>query len=419
MPHFIKALRAPGARGAIESTAPTQGVNEAQTTDNIPTHSSKPKSRRLDRWLHVVVEFSGSEFVFFSLMAALLTRAFMGIQFGQSENWQVIISDVQAILTYVFDSLLMRQQLNSYGSLLKDTASLRSRASSMKRMLKKLAAVGEPKIIMLNNVEPERLPGFALELPTENWLGRVSTHASNIIGHIVTVGLFWVCIFIWIGFGHYCGWSNQWQLYINSATSALMVFIFAFLANIRERHNRHAARCLDMVFQADASLERNLRIKTEDILPNPPDVVPAPKVTRIQRAIDYYADVVGTLVGIVLLLVIVAWVAVGPVLSFSSNRWLFIGTYAGLVGMNDGFVLRNVDFQLRSYEDEQLELVRLDDIELFQALEVPQPLDEQVDNTSLSCRISILMGKVCSHQVTVILGAASIIRLIIGSSAMH
>jgi low-affinity ferrous iron transport protein len=154
-------------------------------------------------------------------------------------------------------------------------------------MLRSIAATGGKQTVVLHNVEVQGQSGFALELPTENWLGRVSTHASNIIGHIVTVGLFWVSIFIWIGFGHYCGWSNQWQLYINSATSALMVFIFAFLANIRERHNRYAERCLNIIFQADASLERNLRAKTNDTIPNPSVVVLASKVTRIQRAIDY------------------------------------------------------------------------------------------------------------------------------------
>jgi low-affinity ferrous iron transport protein len=59
------------------------------------------------------------------------------------------------------------------------------------------------------------------------------------MGHIATVFGFWVCIFIWVGFGKYCNWSNTWQLYINSATSALMVFILAFLANIRERHTKY------------------------------------------------------------------------------------------------------------------------------------------------------------------------------------
>jgi low-affinity ferrous iron transport protein len=261
---------------------------------------------------------------------------------------------------------------------------------------------------------------FAIDLPSENWLGRVSTQSSHLIGHIVTVGLFWVGILIWIGFGHYCGWSNQWQLDINSATSALMVFIFAFLANIRERHNKYTERCLDIIYRVDSSLELNLRLKTDDLIPNPPIVIPAPKVTRIQRAIDYYADVVGTLIGIaLLLLVIVVWVTIGPVLSWGSNWWLFIGTYAGLVGMNDGFVLRNVDYQLRKHEDEQLKLVRLDDLELFEAISEPQPPGDQAIDTSLSCRISTRMGAVCSHEVTIVIGAALVIGMIAGSSAMR
>jgi low-affinity ferrous iron transport protein len=46
-------------------------------------------------------------------------------------------------------------------------------------------------------------------------------------------------------------------------------------------------------------------------------------------------------------------VAIGPALSFDSNWWLLIGTYAGLIGMNDGFVLRNVHNVLHGYEDAQ------------------------------------------------------------------
>jgi low-affinity ferrous iron transport protein len=72
-------------------------------------YTAKAKGSRLDRWRDTVVKFSGSEFVFLSIMAALLTWALMGIKFGNSENWQVVISDVQAIFTYVFDSFLMRQ----------------------------------------------------------------------------------------------------------------------------------------------------------------------------------------------------------------------------------------------------------------------------------------------------------------------
>lgn len=393
---------------------------DSENTQSDGYHT-KAKTRHLDRWLDAVVKFSGSEIVFFGVMAALLIWAFLGIKFGKLENWQVVISDVQAILTYVFDSFLMRQQLNSYGSLLEVTACLRSRDASTKRMLKRLMIDAAPaEKVVLTKVEERNISESANELPSENWLGRVSTRASNVIGHIVTVGLFWVGIFIWIGFGHYCGWSNQWQLYINSATSALMVFIFAFLANIRECHNQYTERCLDVIYRADSTLEHNLRLRTDDSIPNQPIVIPAPKTSKIQRAIDYYADVVGTLAGIALLLIVVTvWVAVGPLLSWSANWWLFIGTYAGLVGMNDGFVLRNIDFQLRRHEDEQLELVRLDDLELFEAINEPQLPDDEAVDTSLACQISVWMGTICSHRYTVVVGAASVIGLIIGSSAMH
>jgi low-affinity ferrous iron transport protein len=49
-------------------------------------------------------------------------------------------------------------------------------------------------------------------------------------------------------------------------------------------------------------------------------VIPAPNVNWLQRAIFYYADVVGTLVGVALLIiVIVVWLAIGPVLVFDKN----------------------------------------------------------------------------------------------------
>jgi len=40
--------------------------------------------RLLDRWLDKVVEVSGSEFVYFTIIVALLVWAFLGIPFGRS-----------------------------------------------------------------------------------------------------------------------------------------------------------------------------------------------------------------------------------------------------------------------------------------------------------------------------------------------
>ena len=426
---ILRALRNPGARRAIECTAPTQlvaaklddqGTAVSVALDGANDYTKVAKPRMLDRWLDKAVIFSGSQFVFFFIVAALLLWALLGIRFGQDNDWQVVISDVQAVVNMVFDAFLMRQQLNSHESIMFVTACLRSRVTSNKRMLKSLMASGKYKLVKPTQFEELEQSEFAADLPPENWFGQISTTASMLIGHIVSVCLFWVGILIWIGFGHYRGWSNTWQLYINSATSAWMVFILAFLANIRERHDKYMTNCLGYIAKADASLELRLRTVTGDTIENGPVVIPAPKRGRLSRAIDYYADLVGTLVGIaILILVMVIWVVIGPAMSFDSNWWLLIGTYAGLIGLNDGFVLRNVQNVLSGYQNAEFTQLAYGDMEMLAIIGVHEIKEERVVDSSLTCRISVKMGNVCSHEITVVLGGALIIALIIGASAMR
>ncbi|KFY81200.1 hypothetical protein V499_00026 [Pseudogymnoascus sp. VKM F-103] len=411
MERVFRILRAPGVRHGVECAAPTQVVlntepcNEEKgldiTVENINTYTVTTKARVMDRWLDKIVEASGSEFVYFTFIIALLTWAFLGIPFGQSNTWQLTISDSQAIINMVFEAFLMRQQLNSHESLMVVAACLRSRTTSHKRMLNQLIGSGKYEKVKPTQFQELQQTDFESELPAENWLGRISTAVSTFMGHIVTVFGFWVCIFIWIGFGKYCNWSDTWQLYINSSTSALMVFILAFLANIRERHTK-------------------LRTATGDNIENPAVLIPAHKRSRIQRAIDYYADLVGTLVGIMILIfVLVVWVAIGPALHFNANWWLLIGTYAGLIGINDGFVLRNVCTVLGDNENEGFAHVENFDMEMLAIIGVEKLDEERVADNSLTCRISIWVGNICSHELTVVLGAITILGLIIGGSAME
>lgn len=409
---ILSILHIPGARRDIESTAPTQIVSKE--AENEIHYRLSAKAGMLDRWLDAVVEFSGSQYVFFFIMAALFTWAFMGIPFGDSNYWQIVISDSQAIFSYIFDSLLMRQQLNGYQSNLEVSACLRSRCASHKRMLRKLNASVDYK-----EMEGVKVDDFASHLPPENWFGRMCTRASFFLGHIITVIIYWIGIIIWLGFGQYCSWDNAWQFYINSATSAMMVLYFTFLANIRERHSEYSRICVDLIYQADSTLEFKLRALTGDETPNQPVTIPGLKVGRIQRTIDYYADLVGTLSGIaILIIVMVIWIAIGPLMSFNANWWLLIGTYTGLMGMNDGFVLRNIYHVLRVHEDVQFEEVKLDDSGAFAIISLPEPKDEQVSERSLSTRISLAVGKVCSSEYMVIAGTATMIGLVIISSAM-
>jgi low-affinity ferrous iron transport protein len=430
MGRFVRFLCAIGARREFEYAAPTQVVEEVGqdgggkgatgAINNVSTYTFKAKAKLLDRWLDKVVEISGSEFVFFVILGGLLAWAFLGIPFGQVTDWQVGISDSQAVINLVFDSFLMRQQLNAYDQIMIVSCCLRSRTVSHKRMLKELVKDGKYEKVNLTQFHELDQTEFASELPTENLLGRISTAVSVFLGHIATVTGFWVCIFIWIGFGQHCGWSSRWLLYINSATSALMVFMLAFLANIRERHKNYAAKCLELIYEADAALELRLRAATGDTTANQAFQIPAPKVKRIQRWINFYADLVGTLLGIAfLLLVMIIWVVIGPALSFDSNWWLLIGTYAGLIGMNDGFVLRNIFNKIREHEDEQFDYQMFDDMDILALIGVTELAEEHATDNSLSCRISVAVGNWCSHELTVLFGGLTILCLIIGSSAMR
>jgi len=423
---FIEAICSIGARREFECAAPTQvvmgGEKDGIITDcveNINTYTVTAKARLLDRWLDNVVEYSGSQLMFFAILGGLLIWAFLGIPFGHVTDWQVGISDGQAILNLVFDSFLMRQQLNTYSQALVVSCCLRSRTLSQKRMLRALVNNKNHDQVASTQIRELQQMEFATELPSENWLGRICTAVSVFLGHIATVTGFWVCIFVWIGFGQYCGWSSTWLFYINSATSALMIFILAFLANIRKRHSNYSAKCLELIYAADAALELKLRAATGDTIPNETVSIPAPKVNRLQRWIDFYADLVGTLLGIaILFIVLILWVVIGPAMSFDSNWWLLIGTYAGLVGMNDGFVLRNVYNKIAGYEAAEFEQQIFDDTDMMSLVGLTHEVEERVADNSLSCRISVKMGNLCSHEWTVVIGALTILGLIIGASAM-
>lgn len=441
-----QALSAPGCKKVVEEAAPTQlplGLqlpnDKATSTTSVAATDSDDASifhvdlhhGRLDRWLDVVVRCSGSSVVFSIIMCFLLGWLLSGIHYHSDINWQIAISNIQAIFSYIFDSLLMRQQLNANAEALLASAQLRSRGRSHRRMLAKIASMDrqpsiaekdDPAAVTSAAVEASTSSSsFEMSLPAENWFGRLMTRLAFGCGHIVSITFYWAIIVLWLALGPSNKWSNEWQLYINSATSALMVFVFAFLANIRERHAEYERLCLQATFRVDAYLERRLREVTQDDLPNEVVVIEPRKINALQRAVYYYADVVGTLVGIALLfIVMIAWLAVGPAMHFNDNWWLFIGTYAGLIGLNDGFVLRNVQAKLKDEETEQFRVLDEEDEGLFAVVGETSgsTANGVAAKPSLSSRISLAVGRVCASEVMVLAGVCVILALLAGASAM-
>jgi low-affinity ferrous iron transport protein len=135
--------------------------------------------------------------------------------------------------------------------------------------------------------------------------------------------------------------------------------------------------------------------------------------------IFYYADIIGTLVGVIsLVLVIITWAAVGPVFHFNNDWWLLIGTYAGLVGLFDSFVLRNIQGKVHQYINGQIRLVEKGDVGLFAGLSMAIPSSGNAKRPSLSQRVSRWMDAVSSHLFMVIAGFLLTIGCLVASSAM-
>ncbi|GAB7336880.1 hypothetical protein MBLNU13_g00802t2 [Cladosporium sp. NU13] len=395
--------------GDEELAAPLHAKNE--------TFDDRPR-RKLDILLDSVVRAAGSPYAFSFVMAVLLAWAFLGIRFGQTDAWQVVISDAQAIMCYIYDSFLVRQQLSEYEREMRIALILQSRLRSHARMLKKLEgqnkqAHATPKIMVKNNEKTIRYPkatGFQ----------KYVSKATSVFGHVATLACFILAILIWIGIGPIYDWSDSWQLYMNSASSALMVFVFIFLASIHEQDSVHSTSCFSSIMEIDYEIESQLRRLTGDTRGHEEIEAPAPRIGRIQRAIFYYADLVGTLTGIAILIaVIIAWISVGPLLHFSANWWLIIGTYAGLIGMHDAFVLRNLQASLRGYVDLEFTKLGVAEIEisnqLFGERFIPTPVEPQ----SLGTRISLFLDKLSSHRYAVVLGFLTLVGLVVGSSALR
>jgi low-affinity ferrous iron transport protein len=178
-------------------------------------------------------------------------------------------------------------------------------------------------------------------------------------------------------------------------------------------------KCFTALFEADALLEKKLRQLSDDIRPNEKVDIPPPVTTKLARVVDFYVAVIGTLIGIgILVLFMVIWISLGPAMHWSSNWTLISGTYAGLIGMNDCFVFINAYYRHVLYEDKQFDEVKCNDLDVFSTLQIELP-DELDKNNSLDFRTSKFLGKILAKDIVAASGAIILIGLVTGSSVMR
>lgn len=430
------ACCSPGRQHTVECAAPSQFVMQNKNMQDNDDGSIKvvgeelpcnytlynPEDRKPlgGRIFDAITTYAGTRVTFITTILLLIIWAVIGGVLGAPEVWQIVMQDVGSIQCYISDTLLMRQQHNHYYTLLHIVSQLRSRNNTQNRLLHSSEFHNNVDTEKVKNMIIEDDVGDAVHLPYENMFDRVCDAVSIAVGSLYGWAVFWGGIFVWVGFGNSLEWSDLWQLYINTAVAVELTFTSMFLQNTRHRHMQYLEKCLKSIMETDCELEILLRQRTGDNEPNPTITIEPHKVSRAVRAINYYGDVVGTGAGAVISVIVFAiWLAVGNSMEWDSNWWLIIGTYTGLVGFIDGFVLRNVYFRQDVALDEQFKVLIDADEQIYQYLNLPLPTEPIPEDRRLHTRISNWMGYICAKSGAVLVSILIVLALIGVASGME
>jgi low-affinity ferrous iron transport protein len=213
--------------------------------------------------------------------------------------------------------------------------------------------------------------------------------------------------------------SNEWQLYINTITALSLTLTSVFLQNIQQQQEDNLEKSLEYALKVDAKVEYRLREITEDTKPNPIHEIPLRPLSRSERSIARFAAIMGSGLGVLISLVaLIAWLAVGPILKFDDNWVLIIGTFTGLVGFIDGFVLRNIYAIDESSAALQFRALMYSDSRLLEVLNIPVPL-EPVKKLSLSERISLATSDLCGHRYASVGAVLVVLGLLVTASILR
>jgi len=213
--------------------------------------------------------------------------------------------------------------------------------------------------------------------------------------------------------------SNEWQLYINTITALSLTLTSVFLQNIQQQQEDNLEKSLEYALKVDAKVEYRLREITEDTKPNPIHEIPLRPLSRSERAIARFAAIMGSGLGVLISLVaLIAWLAVGPILKFDDNWVLIIGTFTGLVGFIDGFVLRNIYAIDETSAALQFRALMYSDSRLLEVLNIPVPL-EPVKKLSLSERISLATSALCGHRYASVGAVLVVVGLLVTASILR
>ncbi|KAH8886496.1 Low affinity iron permease [Thozetella sp. PMI_491] len=426
---YMTRAAAPSMNPSLTSLPPPAYVPESEYIDQnngAALHSSEQqlpkrpagKPKKKGGVFDFVVKLAGSRWTFLGSLSLLALWAVLGIVNGPSDTWQVLLQDVSSIQCYISATLLMRQQQNATRSLLDEICSMISRSLSNERMLRQLTPKQLRKLQRsMHSARQDILSSLQMK---ESVFDKMANAVSRALGSLWATGIYWVGIGTWAVWGIPLEFSNTWQLYVNTATAIELTFTTMFLQSVRRQHEEYLEKCLKSIDIVDREMEMDLRRMTGDLLPNPVVESVPPKLTRIEKAIDVYAFVIGGSIGVFIsVAVAIAWAGVGHSLDFDDNWWLIIGTYTGLVGFMDGFILRNVHHRETLMADRHFEQLLEQDFKLFHLLGMPLPEEEPAARRSISVRISAFIAHLVEVSYASVAAVLIVVILLAIASAMQ
>ncbi|RKF62054.1 Low-affinity iron/zinc ion transport protein fet4 [Erysiphe neolycopersici] len=378
-----------------------------------------------------VTIFAGSSTTFFVILSFVGIWGILGIFYGPTDTWQIIFQNASSIQVYIMDILLIRQQQKSTRAMVTRLAEFSSRYNTFQRLLAQIPKkdeflINKQELLQMAVNGKSDCKNFELSaLESTKKCTRISIIWTQIckaiargLGSLYSFYFYWVGIGVWIALGPSLKFSDTWQLYINTATAIVLTFTSVFLQNIQQREEGTHRRCLEQALEIDAQIEKRLRVLTGNRKPNLIFSIAEPQRTRTERINDFLADTMGSGLGVLISLIFVAiWISIGPILKFNDSWWLIIGSFTGLVGFVNGFILRSLYYREENFVKERFIYLATEDKYLFDQIAIPFVSLEE-PKRKLNERISLRVSNICGHRYTPSGAIVVVVALLITATIM-
>lgn len=379
----------------------------------LPARPAKKSGGILDK----VVAAAGSRWALGFVLLLLIAWGVLGAVYGATDTWQVYLQDVSSLQSYTSATLLMRQQNTNTQGLLRRICGLLSRSQSNERMIRSLNKEQRAQLRDSRaNIRSEITDALKMN---EDVFDRISNGVAKAAGSLVALSIYTLAIITWVFLGIPAQFTDTWQLWVNTGTALEITVITMFLQNIRKQHDTHLQKTVTAIETIDKDIEMQLRRMTGDMTPNPTMASEPPVLSRWVKAIDIYGFIIGGSIGITIsAVVLMLWISVGNDLEFDDNWWLIIGTYTGLIGFIDSFILKNVDHRETLMAEKHFKKLVEQDAKVFGLMGIECPLEHPAPKLNLQKRISAKIGHAVESTLASYMAVSSVGILLVIASAM-